>query len=52
MAGILIGRMLRDSTPANDTAGNVMLLAVGFAAAALLALEFALPTLERLLDLV
>lgn len=51
-AAILIGRMLRDETDARETAGNVLLLAIGFAAASLLAIELALPELERMLGLV
>ena len=51
-AAILIDRMLRDETDARETAGNVLLLAIGFAAASLLAIELALPELERMLGLV
>ena len=50
-AAILIGRMLHDQTDARETAGNVLLLAIGFAAASLLAIELALPELERMLGL-
>jgi hypothetical protein len=50
-AAILIGRMLRDQTDARETAGNVLLLAIAFAAASVLAVELALPELEKLLRL-
>jgi hypothetical protein len=48
-AGILVGRTIRAGSDSRETAGNVLLLALGFAVVALVVLEFLLPPLEELL---
>lgn len=50
-AGIVVGRTFRDGADLRETAGNVLVMAVLFAVAALVALEYALPHVEGLLGL-
>jgi hypothetical protein len=52
LAGIVVGRMLREGSEAREAVGNVLLLAIAFAVVSLLTLEFVLPPLEKLLGLI
>lgn len=47
--GIVVGRALRDGADLREAAGNVLLLAIIFAAGALVAVEYAAAPLDALL---